>query len=395
MLYTEKLNAKSSAFFRACRKDAPHMRFHKRTRLIATLLLAAILFSVFTLLVFSKEPLGVSAKGAALYNPDTDTFLYEKNADTRYPMASTTKIMTALVAAEETDLSEEVMIPAEAVGIEGSSLYLCEGEKFTMEELLYGLMLRSANDAATAIALTVSGSVSAFADKMNEKAAALGLTDTHFENPHGLDAPAHYTTARDLARLGAAAIQNEAVRTIASTYKKTIGEGESTRLIVNHNKLLRSYEGAIGLKTGFTKKCGRCLVGAAEKNGITLVTATLSAPDDWADHTRMLDYGFDALTAYARLLPGEFSKEISVLGGMSSTVTLTNREGFTLIDRVGLADVEMKIAANPYATAPIAEGDVLGKLLFIREGELLGSLDLVAKESVATVGAKRKKFFFF
>ena len=371
------------------------MRFHGRIRRIATLLLAAILFSVFTLLVFSKEPLGVSAKGAALYNPDTDTFLYEKNADVRYPMASTTKIMTALVAAEETDLSREVIIPAEAIGIEGSSLYLCEGEKFTMEELLYGLMLRSANDAATAIALAVSGSIAGFADKMNEKAAALGLTDTHFENPHGLDAPAHYTTARDLAKLGAAAIQNEAVRTIASTYKKTIGEGESTRLIVNHNKLLRSYEGAIGLKTGFTKKCGRCLVGAAEKNGITLVTATLSAPDDWADHTRMLDYGFDALTAYARLSPGEFSKEISVLGGKTGSVTLTNREGFTLVDRAGLPDVEMKIAANPYATAPIAEGDVLGKLLFIREGELLGSLDLVAKEGVDTAGAKRKKFFFF
>ncbi len=371
------------------------MRFHRGIRYIATILLAAILFSVFTLFVFSKEPLGVSAKGAALYCPDTNTFLFEKNADTRYPMASTTKIMTALVAAEEKDLSKKIRIPAEATGIEGSSLYLREGECFTLEELLYGLMLRSANDAATAIALAVSGSVPAFADKMNEKAAELGLFDTHFDNPHGLDSETHYTTARDLARLGAAAIQNETVRTVASTYKKTIGEGESARLIVNHNKLLRSYEGAIGLKTGFTKKCGRCLVGAAERDGVTLVTATLSAPDDWADHRRMFDYGFDSLTSYARLLPGEFSQEIAVLGGKSDTVTLTNRDGFSLVDRAGLGEVTMRVSLNPTAVAPICEGDVLGQLLFLRDGEPIGSLDLVAQESISATKQKRKKFFFF
>ena len=371
------------------------MRFPRGIRYIATVLLAAILFSVFTLLVFSKEPLGVSAKGAALYSPDTGTFLFEKDADTRYPMASTTKIMTALVAAEQKDLSTKIRIPKEATGIEGSSLYLREGERFTLEELLYGLMLRSANDAATAIALSVSGSIPAFADKMNEKAAELGLFDTHFENPHGLDAEEHYTTAKDLARLGAAAIQNETVRKIASTYKTTIGEGESARLIVNHNKLLRSYDGAIGLKTGFTKKCGRCLVGAAERDGVTLVTATLSAPDDWADHRRMLDFGFEALSSYARLLPEEFTKKISVLGGEKSTVTVHNREGFSLVDRAGLGEVTMKIALNPTATAPIAEGDVLGKILFLREGELLGSLDLLAQESISAAKQRRKKFFFF
>lgn len=371
------------------------MRFHGKIRLIATALLAAILFSVFTFFVFSEDSPKVSAKGAALYSPDTKSFIYEKNGDTRYPMASTTKIMTALVAAENSDLTKKIRIGADAVGIEGSSLYLREGECFSMEELLYGLMLRSANDAATAIALAVSGSIPAFAEKMNEKAEALGLKDTHFENPHGLDSENHYTTAKDLARLGAAAIENDTVRTIASTYKKIIGEGESARLIVNHNKLLRSYEGAIGLKTGFTKKCGRCLVGAAERDGITLVSTTLAAPDDWADHRQMLDYGFSALHAYVRLAPEGFNREISVLGGKSSTVPVTNTEGFTLVERAGLSDVTMRVYLNPFATAPIQKGDVLGTLIFTRNGELLGTLPLLAKTDVAAIESKRRRFFFF
>ncbi len=371
------------------------MRFHGKIRLIATLLLAAILFSVFTLFVFSEEHPTVSAKGAALYSPDTERFLFEKNGDVRYPMASTTKIMTALVAAEEGDLSQKIKIPAQATGIEGSSLYLREGETFTLEELLYGLMLRSANDAATAIALSISGSVAAFSEKMNEKARTLGLSNTHFENPHGLDAEEHYTTAKDLARLGAAALKNETVRRIAATYKITIGEGKSARLIVNHNKLLRSYEGAIGLKTGFTKKCGRCLVGAAERGGVTLVSTTLSAPDDWNDHTRMLDYGFAALRSYLNLAPGEFSRTITVLGGKSTTVTVKNEEGFSLVEQAGLSEVTTKTALNPIATAPIKKGDVLGQLLFFRDGELLGSVPLKAQTDVAALKEKRRRFFFF
>lgn len=371
------------------------MRHHGRFRMIATVLLAAILFSVFTVFVFSEEIPKVSAKGAALYSPDTGKFLFEKNGDTRYPMASTTKIMTALVAAEEGDLSKKIRIPKEATGIEGSSLYLREGEKFTLEELLYGLMLRSANDAATAIALSVGGSIPAFAEKMNKKATELGLDNTNFENPHGLDSENHYTTAKDLARLGAAAIENETVKKIAATYKTIIGEGESARLIVNHNKLLRSYEGAIGLKTGFTKKCGRCLVGAAERDGVTLVSTTLSAPDDWADHTKMLDYGFSALTSYVNLGKGEFLQEISVLGGKSSTVAVKNEEGFSLVERRGLSEVTMRVALNPYVTAPIKKGAVLGQLLFIRDGEIVGSVELKAQTDIAANEKKRRGFFFF
>ncbi|MBR2324848.1 MAG: D-alanyl-D-alanine carboxypeptidase [Clostridia bacterium] len=364
-------------------------------RLIATAVLAAILFSVFTIFVFSDASPTVSARGAALFSPDTNTFLYEKNGDTRMPMASTTKIMTALLAAEIGDLSQRIKIPREATGIEGSSLYLCEGEVLSLEELLYGLMLRSANDAATAIALALCGSVSAFAEKMNEKAEALGLSDTHFDNPHGLDSENHFTTAKDLARLGAAAIENETVRRIASTYKITIGEGESRRLIVNHNKLLHSYEGSIGLKTGFTKKCGRCLVGAAERDGVTLVSTTLSAPDDWDDHKRMLDYGFSRLTCYARLAPEQFQKEIAVLGGKESTVTVKNSEGFSLVEEAGLAEVKMQVRLNPTAAAPISKGDVLGQILYLREGRLLGSVSLYAAEDIPALQKKKRGFWPF
>ena len=366
-----------------------------KLRLIATAVLAALLFSVFTLLVFSDASPDVSARAAALYSPDTGTFLYEKDASKRLPMASTTKIMTALVASETGTLSQRIKIPKEATGIEGSSLYLSEGEQLTLEELLYGLMLRSANDAATAIALALCGSISAFAEKMNEKAAALGLSDTHFDNPHGLDSESHYTTAKDLARLGAAALENETVRRIASTYKITIGEGESRRLIVNHNKLLHSYDGAIGLKTGFTKKCGRCLVGAAERDGVTLVSATLSAPDDWADHKKMLDFGFAFLTCYARLATGDFQKEIAVLGGKQSTVHVENGEAFSNVDRAGLSEVKMQIRMNPTVTAPVQKGDTLGQILFLRDGALLGTVPIRAVEDVAAIQGKKRGLWPF
>ena len=363
-------------------------------RLIAIVLLAAVLFSVFTLFVFSESGTSVSARAAALYCPDTDSFLFEKNADERMPMASTTKIMTALVAIRRGKLSQRIRIPKEATGIEGSSLYLREGEVLTLEELLYGLMLRSANDAATAIALAISGSVEAFAEAMNEEAAALGLANTHFDNPHGLDSETHYTTAKDLARLGAAAIANETARRIASTYKITVGKGESARLIVNHNKLLRSYEGAIGLKTGFTKKCGRCLVGAAERDGVTLVSTTLSAPDDWNDHKRMLDYGFSALTCYASLKVGEYKQRILLLGGKKSSVTVENGEGFSYVDRAGLSAVTTRVCLNASAAAPIKKGDTLGQILFLRDGVTLGTVPLIATEDVGALPRRRRLFIF-
>ena len=198
----------------------------------------------------------ISARSAILIAAETGEALFEKAADERLPMASTTKIMTALAAIESMPLDTVVTVPAGAVGVEGSSVYLEAGEKLTLEDLLYALLLASANDAATAIALTVSGSVEEFAALMNEKAAALGLSGTHFTNPHGLYDEEHYTTAADLAKLTAYALENEVFAKIVSTYKRTIplNGDNGVRVLINHNRLLRMSDDVIGVKTGFTKK---------------------------------------------------------------------------------------------------------------------------------------------
>ena len=267
-----------------------------KERIIVFSIFLIFVFILYSTVIFSASDMRLSAKSAVLYDPHSESFLYSKNADTRLPMASTTKIMTALVAIESASLEATVDISDDAIGTEGSSLYLKEGERMTMGDLLFGLMLRSANDAAAAIAYEISGSIEAFADKMNEKAESLGLTDTHFTNPHGLDDKEHYTTARELAIITGEALKNDTFLQIVSTKKQIItnSDGES-RLLINHNKLLNMYENTIGVKTGFTKKSGRCLVGAAERDGVRLITVTINAPDDWKDHIALFDYGFSKL----------------------------------------------------------------------------------------------------
>ena len=268
-------------------------------KILAALIIATLIFSLFTIFVHSTpgREITISAKAAAVYNPSTDTFLYSKNENARLPMASTTKIMTAIVAIEHSELDKIITVDDRAIGIEGSSIYLKNGEELSMESLLYALLLRSANDAAAAIAYEIAGSIEAFSLMMNEKAENLGLTDTSFENPHGLDAENHYTTAHDLAILSAYAISNPVFKEICSSKKKIIESSMEARLIINHNKLLNLYEGCIGIKTGYTKKSGRSLASAAEKHGQTLVCVTINAPDDWNDHKKLYDFCFRQLYA--------------------------------------------------------------------------------------------------
>ena len=261
------------------------------------LILSTFLLSMMALLAYADTGVTAGARSSALYNPDTKSFLYENNANKRLPMASTTKIVTALIAIENLDFSETVKVPKEAVGIEGSSLYLAENDEITVKDLVYGVLLQSANDAATVLALRISGNISDFADKMTKRVIKMGAHDTNFKNPHGLDDKEHYTTAHDLSLIAAEALQNETFKKISSTYKYSFKIGDNLRTVVNHNKLLKGYEGCIGVKTGYTKKCGRCLVSAAERNGVTLVAVTLDDPDDWKDHKNLLDYGFDNLEA--------------------------------------------------------------------------------------------------
>ena len=235
----------------------------------------------------------VSAESAVLYDPLTNTMIFEKAADTRRGMASTTKIMTALVALEQYEQTQTVEIRREWCGIEGSSMYLQTGETVTVSDLLYGLLLASGNDAATALAGMDPKGQAGFVEKMNRKAAELGLTSTHFDNPSGLDGESHYTTALELAKLTAHAMQNpDFARIVGTKTVKTAG-----RTLKNHNRLLSEID-ACGVKTGFTKACGRCLVSAKAQNGRMLICITLNAPNDWQDHKVLYDYGFSRYQWY-------------------------------------------------------------------------------------------------
>lgn len=213
-------------------------------------------------------------------------FLHEHNADQRLPMASTTKILTALVILEDSNLDEVVTVPKQAEGTEGSSVYLKAGEQISVRDLLYGLMLRSGNDCAVTLALYHSGSIQNFARAMNEKAVSLGAENSHFVNPHGLPNEGHYTTARDLALIAAAAMQNKDFREIVST------KFYAPRGWQNKNKMLWNFEGALGVKTGFTVRAGRCLVSAAERDGMTLVSVVLNSPQMFERSEELLENAF-------------------------------------------------------------------------------------------------------
>ena len=256
-----------------------------------------LLLTILTLLGGSLAPVeqpalpdpGISARSAIVMDADTGAVLFEREADRRSLIASTTKIMTGLLICRDLDPEETVPVPEQAVGVEGSSMYLEAGEKLTVRELLLGMMLHSGNDAAAALAILHSGDTTAFAAEMNRTAAELGLTDTHFANPHGLDSEENYSTARDLARLTAAALENELFLQTVSTKTCTVS---GNRVLTNHNKLLRQYEGCIGVKTGYTRAAGRILVSAAEREGRRLICVTIHAPDDWRDHCALLDLAF-------------------------------------------------------------------------------------------------------
>ena len=352
---------------------------------IALLLITALIFFSLTIFAFGhteSQKISLSASSAVLYQPETQNFLYAKNPNQRLPMASTTKIMTALVALEQTSLTDRVMINESSVGVEGSSAYLKAGEELTMEELLYALLLQSANDAATAIACYIGGDVERFACLMNDKAASLGLNDTHFMNPHGLDNEKHYTTASDLAIIAAEAMKNETFKTIASTYKKSFSTDERSRTYVNHNKLLRMYDGCVGVKTGFTKKSGRCLVAAAERDGLTFISVTLDAPSDWNDHKKMLDYGFDSLEKINLADAEEYCYKIPLLGGESDQVTVANPIGSSVILPKGRSEFGQKIKLVRYAIAPVNEGEILGEVVFTVDGQEVSRVNLVAKETI-------------
>lgn len=373
-----------------------------RFRAFASIILTVALLFALPLGCFAvkADTLSLSAKSAILIDADEKKVLFSKNASTRLPMASTTKIVTALVASELLDSEALIKIPREAVGIEGSSVYLCEGELLTVEQLLCALLLESANDAAVALAISASGSVEAFAKKCNERAYELGLRNTNFTNPHGLYDENHYTSAYDLAILTAEALKSPTIRKICAskTARIPLGvtedepNGTGVRHLKNHNKMLSTYEGAIGVKTGFTKKSGRCLVSAAERDGLTLIAVTLGAPDDWRDHTSMLDYGFENYERRTIYGAREFCYDFPVSNGNEQYVRAKNLSPIkATVKKSASSHSERVEACFRFAIAPVAEGQILGKLRVTVDGKDL-SATLVADSSVEKLSHK-KSFF--
>ena len=353
------------------------------------LILSIFLLSMMTLLASAETGMNTGAKSFALYNPDTKTFLYQSNANERMPMASTTKIVTALIAIEELDLDEIIQVPKEAVGIEGSSLYLKENDELSVKDLVYGVLLQSANDAATVLAIRISGSIEAFANLMTERAFKTGAVNTKFENPHGLDSSEHYTTAHDLSLITAEALSNETFKQITGTYKYSFKLGENTRTIVNHNKLLKSYDGCIGVKTGFTRKSGRCLVSAANRNGITLVAVTLDDPDDWNDHRNLLNHGFKSLESI------DISSLIEMPDSLPTVSCDYERLPIELSRKtlIKFADEnpEFNLDLPLYITSDVYAGQKIGELN-VRLKNRTETIDIIASRDVEI--KKLKKRFF-
>lgn len=334
-----------------------------------------------TLLLFllpqKVEAVGTSATSAILMDVDSGRVLYEQNADARMLIASTTKIMTALVAIREGNFSDIVTVSREAAYTEGSSMYLKEGEQLTLETLLYGLMLCSGNDAAVAIAEHVGGSVEGFVKLMNQTAQDLGMKDSSFANPNGLDDEKHYSTARDMALLARAAVNNETLVRIASTRTITIGG----RTMANHNKLLAYVDGCIGLKTGYTRAAGRTLVSCAQRNGQRLVAVTLQDGNDWADHQSLLEYGFSAYPAKRAATLGRTVELADIAGGMQEKVPLVAADSFAWPLGPG-ERLDTSVELFHTLAAPVTAGTKAGQAVFSLDGKEVGRVDLLCGETV-------------
>ncbi|MBQ9778966.1 MAG: D-alanyl-D-alanine carboxypeptidase [Clostridia bacterium] len=358
-------------------------------RILRPLALCLLLALVFPLLCSATSTAATaavpacSAKAFCLLECEGGEVLVAHNESERLPMASTTKIMTALVVLEQLPLDRVVRVPACAVGTEGSSIYLYKDEQITVETLLYALMLSSANDAAVALAVESAGSVERFCELMNQKATALGLADTHFANPHGLPCEGHYTTARDLARLTAAALQNKVFAEIVATRRYTAPQSgtDATRLFLNHNKLLRQLDGAIGVKTGYTKAAGRCLVSAVRRDGMTLIAVTLNAPSDWQDHTSLHEWGFATFERYA---PDPPSLTLPVVGASVDTLTLIPDGKPSLLLPREHGEITCHTEAPRFLFAGVKKGARVGRLLYRLDGRVIAEIPLVCADTAET-----------
>jgi D-alanyl-D-alanine carboxypeptidase (penicillin-binding protein 5/6) len=347
------------------------------------------LFIVVALFLCLKQlnvsALDISAECACLINADNNEVVFEYNGYKEHSMASTTKIMTAILALEKAKPDEIVTVSANASSQEGSSIYLKTGEQISMENLVYGMMLNSGNDAACAVAEHIGGTSDEFALMMSEKAKEIGAKNTSFKNANGLDAAGHYSTAYDMAIISAYGLKNENFKNIVSTKNAQIDNGETITYLKNHNKLLWNYDGCIGVKTGYTKKTGRCLVSAAEKDGVTLIAVTLNAPNDWQDHEKMLDYGFENVKRHQIIKSGDILKRFDMFNAVA-------QDDIFVTGNKNNSKIILHTVREPNYN--ILKGEKIGYAEIFYDNKLVNCVDLISDREFVKKEEKSKGFFY-
>jgi D-alanyl-D-alanine carboxypeptidase (penicillin-binding protein 5/6) len=332
----------------------------------------------------------LSASSAILMDRSTGRVLYARNINSKMPMASTTKIMTALLAIKKGDLDSYVKVPTEAVGVEGSSIYLQYGEKILLRDLVYGLMLRSGNDSAVAIAHHVGKSVEEFVDMMNEEAKRLGANNTNFMNPNGLHHDKHYTTAYDLALITREALRNQAFREVTKT-KLWVAKREGHKYFYNKNKTLSQYKDGDGVKTGYTRAAGRCLVTSATRNDMQLIAVVLNDPNWFNDCFKMLDFGFDNYKSTKVFGKDEITKKVTVYGGEKKYTNLVYKDDIIVPLKEGEEKlIKTIIEIDENIQAPIKRRQSLGKANVYLKDKLLGTTDIISREDIEVEKIQRK-----
>jgi D-alanyl-D-alanine carboxypeptidase/D-alanyl-D-alanine carboxypeptidase (penicillin-binding protein 5/6) len=354
-----------------------------------------LIFSVFVIFPAKIKTLEISARSAVIICADSGDVIWERDKDAPGSMASTTKIMSALLTLEEAAArgNRDLEITPEMVEVEGSSMGLEVGDVIDLESLAKGMLLPSGNDSANAAAVSVSGNIENFLKIMNARAKQLGMKNTNFCTPSGLDFSDHHSTAYDMAILGAYAMENEQFAEIVRKNYDTVKFKNSNKKITlkNHNKLLKLYKYCIGVKTGFTKRAGRCLVSCAEKDGVRLVAVTLNDPDDWQDHISLYNYGFANITSRV-FDEREFRANLTVNNGEVDELSVIGSTWFSRTFRSGKeSEVKRQIELPESIKAPVYEGQVVGKAIYTLEGKKIGENTLTSEK---TINAKVHKNIF-
>lgn len=338
---------------------------------------------------YCQKPI-ITAQSAILVDLESGRVLLEYSPHTKLPMASTTKIMTGLIALENCSIEDKITIKRESVGVEGSSIYLYEGESIGLEDLLYGLMLRSGNDAAVAIADYVGGNIEQFIIMMNDKARSINANNTNFMNPHGLHHDDHYTTAYDLALITKEAMKFEKFREIVGS-KSWKANREKNNIFYNKNSTLWEYEGGNGVKTGYTMRAGRCLVSSSTRNDRTLIAIVLNDRNWFNDCYSLLNYGFEHFKDYVIFDEGQYFRSIPVIDGDKEYIAAVAKKMFFYpLKEEELKNIKIHIDLPDKIKAPIGKGDSIGKVKIYLDGIMIHEESIIAKENISKLGPIQK-----